>query len=392
MTVAGPLAGLRVLEFGQIAAGPFLGMLLADLGADVVKVERPGAGDGMRDWPPLMGENEDDRFSANFASLNRNKRSIAVDLKDPADVARLCRLCVNADIIVENFRPGVLRRLGLGYEDLRESNRRLVYCSISGYGQVGPYSQKGAFDVTVQAISGVMSVTGEGDRPPSKCGVPIGDFCAGLYGAYSILAALRRAESTGEGAHIDCSMQGSLLGIAALQTSQLFGTGTAPVRMGSAHPRNAPYQAFEASDKPFVVAAGTADLWRRFCAVVERPELAEDPRFLRQELRARNQHELVAEVQPIFARSTADEWLTRLDAAGIPCAPVNDYEEALAEPQVEALGLLHDLELPNGVRTRTVGFPVGIDGYAFKVDRSPPRLGEHTEEVMGEWLGRRDRG
>ena len=213
MTVAGPLEGLRVLEFGQIAAGPFLGMLLADLGADVVKVERPGAGDGMRDWPPLMGENEDDRFSANFASLNRNKRSIAVDLKDPADVARLRSLCGRADIIVENFRPGVLRRLGLGYEDLREHNPRLVYCSISGYGQIGPDSQKGAFDVTVQAISGVMSVTGEGDRPPSKCGVPIGDFCAGLYAAYSIMAALRRAESTGLGAQIDCSMLGSLLGM-----------------------------------------------------------------------------------------------------------------------------------------------------------------------------------
>jgi crotonobetainyl-CoA:carnitine CoA-transferase CaiB-like acyl-CoA transferase len=215
----GPLAGVRVLEFGQIAAGPFAGSLLADLGADVVKVENPDGGDGMRGWPPLSENGDGEVFSENFASLNRNKRSIAVDLKDPASLVRLRRLIAASDVIIENFRAGVLRRLGLGYDDLKSSNPRLVYCSISGYGQTGPYADRGAFDVTVQAMSGLMSVTGEEERPPVKCGVPIGDFCAGLYAAYTIAAALLNARSTGCGTFIDCSMLGSLIGVAALQTS-----------------------------------------------------------------------------------------------------------------------------------------------------------------------------
>src|SRR5512142_2533648 len=243
MTTKPPLAGLRVLEFGQIAAGPFAGSLLADLGADVVKVERPDGGDGMREWPPVSINDAGDGFSENFASLNRNKRSVTADLKSTDDIARLRELAARADVLIENFRAGVLARLGLGFEALRAVNPGLVYCSISGYGQSGPYAKRGAFDVTVQAASGVMSVTGEEGGAPVKCGVPIGDFCAGLYAAYTILAALRRREATGEGAFIDCSMIGSLIGVSALQTSEYFGNGKAPRRLGSAHPRNAPYQA-----------------------------------------------------------------------------------------------------------------------------------------------------
>ena len=223
-----PLSGVRVLEFGQIAAGPFAGSLLADLGADVVKVERPDGGDGMRDWPPLSLSDSGEMFSENFASLNRNKRSLAADLKDPATVARLTKLAAACDVVVENFRPGVLPRLGLGYEQLSNVNPRLVYCSISGYGQTGPNAGKGAFDVTVQGFSGLMSVTGDPGGAPVKCGVPVGDFCAGLYAAYTILARLMQARATGKGAHIDCSMVGSLIGVAALQTSEFFGTGQAP--------------------------------------------------------------------------------------------------------------------------------------------------------------------
>lgn len=386
-----PLSGVRVLEFGQIAAGPFVGMLLADLGADVVKVERPDGGDGMREWPPLMAaegaEPDAPRFSANFASLNRNKRSIAVDLKDRGDLARLRDLCAKADVIVENFRPGVLARLGLGYDAVAEANPRIVYCSISGYGQVGPYAQKGAFDVTVQAMSGVMSVTGEPDGAPVKCGVPIGDFAAGLYAAYCISAVLRQARETGRGAFVDCSMLGSLLGIAALQTSEYFGTGAVPRRLGSAHPRNAPYRGFEASDGPFVVAAGNQELWRKFCAVVGTDELIADPRFASQELRARNQDELFAIVQPIFGRRPRADWLRELDARGIPCAPVNGFDAILADEQVAAMGLLHDLTLPNGARTTTVGFPIAIGGFTFGIDSPPPGLGEHTESVAADWLG-----
>ncbi len=243
-----PLAGVRVLEFGQIAAGPFAGSLMADLGADVVKVERPDGGDGMRSWPPLSSQEDGAPvFSENFASLNRNKRSITVDLKNSKSVTRLRELIANCDVVVENFRLGVLARLGLGFETLREANPRLVYCSISGYGQTGPYAKKGAFDVTVQAMSGLMSVTGEPDATPVKCGVPVGDFCAGLYAAYTILARLMQARETGQGGYIDCSMPGSLIGVAALQTSEFFGTGDTPQPLGSAHPRNAPYQAFMAA-------------------------------------------------------------------------------------------------------------------------------------------------
>ena len=391
---AGPLAGLRVLEFGQIAAGPYVGMLLADLGADVVKVERPDGGDGMRDWPPLMAaEGSDDarRFSGNFASLNRNKRSIAVDLKDPGDLERLRALCREADVIVENFRPGVLKRLGLGYEAVAETNPRIVYCSISGYGQVGPYARKGAFDVTVQAISGMMSVTGEPEGAPVKCGVPVGDFAAGLYAAYCISSVLRQVAETGRGAFIDCSMLGSLLGISALQTSEYFGTGRVPQRLGSAHPRNAPYRGFEAEDGPFVVAAGNQELWRKFCTVTGTEGLIADPRFVDQEQRARNQGALFDIVQPIFARRPRAFWLTELDAQGIPCAPVNGFDAILADPHVAAMGLLHDLTLPNGARTKTVGFPIAIGGFDFAIDRAPPELGAHTEEVAADWLAERAR-
>ncbi|MGD9785477.1 MAG: CaiB/BaiF CoA transferase family protein [Hyphomicrobiaceae bacterium] len=382
----GPLAGVRVLEFGQIAAGPFTGSLLADLGADVVKVENPTGGDGMRSWPPLSTPEGGRPFSENFASINRNKRSIAVDLKDKMAVARLKRLVAVADVVVENFRAGVLPRLDLGYEELAKENPRLVYCSISGYGQSGPYAQKGAFDVTVQAMSGLMSATGEDGRPPVKCGVPVGDFCAGLYAAYTILAALLQARQTGRGAYIDCSMLGSLIGVAALQTSEFFGTGKGGGRLGSAHPRNAPYQAFRASDDYFVIAAGNDALWRQVAEAVGRPELADDPRFLRQADRAKNQKELARILEARFAERSAAQWLAEMDARGVPCSPINGYADILEDPQVEAMGLVRSLTLPNGVVTRTTAYPVTMSGYAFEISRPPPQLGEHTSEIIDEWL------
>lgn len=386
--MSAPLAGIRVLEFAQIAAGPFFGSLFADLGADVVKLERPDGGDGMRDWPPLLTGGDQETFSGNFASVNRNKRSISVDLKDPADLARLKELIATIDVFVENYRPGVAGRLGLGYEELKRSNPRLVYCSITGYGQTGPYAQKGAFDVTVQAVSGVMSVTGEPDRPPVKCGVPIGDFSAGLYGAFVTLASVMHARQTGQGTHIDCSMLGSLLGIAALQTSEYFGTNVAPRRLGSAHPRNAPYQGFDASDRPFTVAAGNNKLWRDLCEIVGLPQLADDRRFLDQSLRARNQVELARILQPLLLKRTAEEWCRLLDEKGVPCAPVNSFPEILADEHVHQMDLIREITLPNGAVTKTVGFPIGIAGYGFEIRRLPPRLGEHNEEVFAEWIRR----
>ena len=386
----GPLAGVRAVELGQIAAGPFAGSLLADLGADVVKIERPDGGDGMRGWPPLSTTTTaggEAPYSENFASLNRNKRSVALDLKDPAGIERLLALVGVADVLVENYRPGVLARLGAGYDAVSARNPGIVYCSISGYGQTGPYAGKGAFDVTVQGMSGLMSVTGEPGGGPVKCGVPVGDFCAGLYAAYSIAANLVRAGETGRGAHIDCSMLGSLIGVAALQTSEYFGTGKAPRPFGSAHPRNAPYQAFRASDAHFIIAAGNDRLFAEVCAAVGQPGLAEDPRFTSQPLRAEHQAALVAILGPKFAERTAAEWIEEMDARGVPCAPINDYPRVFEDPQVAHLGLVHPLALPNGVETRTTGFPVAMSGYAFAIHRSPPALGAHTAEVLHEWLG-----
>ena len=384
----GPLAGLKVLEFGQIAAGPFAGSLLADLGADVVKVERPDGGDDMRRWPPIVAGASGEGYSENFASVNRNKRSIAVDLKDSVQLARLKQLCRQIDVVVENFRAGVLERLGLGHRELAQSNPRLVYCSINGYGQSGPYAGKGAFDATVQAISGIMSVTGETEGPPAKCGVPVGDFGAGLYGAFCILAAVLRARETGRGAFIDCSMMAGLLGMAALQTSEYFGTGETPQRLGSAHPRAAPYQGFQAKDAPFVIAAGNERLWHEVCDAAGLPELKSDPRFNPQSQRAKNQKQLAAILQPVFATRGKAEWLAEFDRRGVPCAPINTYPEILADPQVTHLRLVQDMTLPNGKRTRTVAFPMKMTGYEFAVYRHPPLLGEHTEEVFAEWLKR----
>ncbi|MGB2099756.1 MAG: CaiB/BaiF CoA transferase family protein, partial [Candidatus Puniceispirillaceae bacterium] len=361
---------------------------LADLGADVVKIERPDGGDGMRQWPPLNKTEDGGLFSENFASVNRNKRSVALDLKSPDDIALLKSLVEKTNILIENYRPGVLPRLGLGYDDLKAVNPKLIYCSISGYGQTGPYARKGAFDVTVQAIAGIMSVTGEPGAPSVKCGVPIGDFCAGLYAGFSVLAMLRKAEQTGQGAHIDCSMLGSLLGVSALQTSEFFGNQNPPKRLGSAHPRNAPYQAFEAADTHFVIAAGNDKLWHEVCAAVGMGELASDARFLTQADRAKNQTILVDILAPVFKSRSAADWLEEMDGRNVPCAPINDFAEILRDPHVQHMGLVRPLDLPNGAKTSSVAFPVAITGVDTSHMQPPPALGAHNSEIIADWLGK----
>jgi len=380
----GPLSGLRVLEFAQYAAGPFAGMLLADLGADVVKIERPGGGDLLRSWPPLLENPQGETFSASFAALNRNKRSLSLDLGNAEDRETLYALVKRADVFLENFRPGVLAKLGIGQKDLRKVNRKLVYCSVTGYGQTGPYAGRGAFDVTMQAASGLMSVTGEETGEPVKCGVPISDFAAALYAGFTILAAVRQAEKTGEGATIDCPMLGCSLGISALQTSEYFATDMPPKRIASCHPKNAPYQAFQAEDKAFVIAAGNDKLWCAVCEIVGRPELVNDPRFKTISCRAVNQHELAGLLQPIFATRTAAAWLDEFNARGVPCAPVNTFDEALNDEQTLHMGLVRDLILPNGAKTRTVPFPIEISGFSAFVG-AVPELGEHNEQILQEW-------
>jgi len=363
-----PLAGVKVVEFCQIASGPFCGMLLADFGAEVVKVEPP-EGDAMRTWPPLSGG-----YSENFASLNRGKRSIALDLKSPADLAIARALVMDADVLVENSRPGAMQRLGLGWDWFAPRKPQLVYASISAYGQDGPRGSEGGFDVTVQAAAGVMSVTGEPGGAPVKAGVPLADFASGLYAAYAIASLLARVRAGGPGGQIDVPMFGATLGIAALQTSEYFGTGRNPRKLGSAHPRNAPYQAYEASDGWFVIAAGNNKLWQSVCGVVGVSELLADARFTNPSLRAQHQAELKALLDPHFIARPVAHWLEAFAAAGVPHAPINGYAEALADPQAAHLQLIQPQVLPGGQATRTVGCPVRLDGQVVAVDTAPPVL------------------
>jgi formyl-CoA transferase len=372
-----PLSGVRVIEVCNVAAGPFCGMLLADMGADVIKVENPDGGDTLRSWPPIS-----EGFSENFASLNRNKRSITLNLKNPDDLAVLKQLASEAQVLIENNRPGVMDRLGVGYAQLRALNPRLVYCSISAYGQSGPRSQEGGFDLTVQAMSGVMSITGEAGRPPVKCGVPIADFSAGLYAGFSIVAALRQAEATGTGTHLDVPMLGATLGIAALQTSEYFGSGKDPQPLGSAHPRNAPYRVFSCRDGYFGLAAGNNALWKAVCSTLGREDLLADERFATPTTRARHQDALLEILTPVFATADSSTWLQKFRAAGVPCAPINSYSEVLADPQVAHMGWVQPLQLPNGVQTRTFASPVRFDGVGPPITRKPPSLGEHNAEIV----------
>lgn len=372
------LAGVRVIEFCQIAAGPFAGLLLADLGADVVKVESP-EGDGMRQWPPLTGG-----YSENFASLNRNKRAVMLNLKDPADQEVALQMCRQADVVIENFRPGVMKRMNLSYERLSKLNPALVYCSISAFGQEGVRAQEGGFDVTIQAIAGVMSVTGEPRGAPVKCGVPISDFAAGLYAAFSIVSALRHVEQGNPGCHIDVPMLGATLGIAALQVSELFGNGRDPCRLGSAHPRNAPYQAFRCADGYFVMAAGNNELFRKACEALAKPSLAAEPAYANQSLRAANQDRLRTALEECFASMTAEQCLNVMRKHGVPCAPLNTYSQALSDPQVAEYGWVQPMALPGGAMTRSFSMPVRFNRQTPAVRRRPPELGEHNEEVLSE--------
>ncbi|MFZ9140552.1 MAG: CaiB/BaiF CoA transferase family protein [Burkholderiaceae bacterium] len=370
---AKPLQGVRVLEFCQIAAGPFAGMLLADYGADVVKIEPP-EGDAMRQWPPVK-----EGMSENFASLNRGKRSLSLNLKDPKDLARAQALILQADVVLENSRPGVMNRLGIGPDWALGQKPGLIYCSISAFGQTGPRGQEGGFDVTIQAASGVMSVTGEPDGAPVKCGVPIADFTAGLYAAFSISAMLARVRAGGPGGQIDVPMFATSLAIAALQTSEYFGTGRDPKALGSAHPRNAPYQAYRAADDYFVIAAGNNKLWASVCEVVGLPNLVSDDRFMSTTLRAQNQAALKVLLEEQFAKRNASDWVKAFQDAGVPCSPIQKYSQALQDPQAIHLQLVNPQQLP-GHQTKTVGCPVWLSGQPVAVDTSVETLGQSNDQ------------
>jgi len=375
-----PLLGLRVVEFCTIAAGPFCAMQLGDLGAEVIKIEPPG-GDPMRAWPPLTESPDGSRYSENFASLNRGKRSLVLDLKEQGQQRLARRLCLSADVVLENNRPGVMERLGLGPAGLLAEKPSLVYASISAFGQEGPRAQQGGFDVVLQAFSGIMSVTGSAGGEPVKCGVPLSDMATGLYAAFAIVAKLLAVRAGGPGGHIDASMLGASLGIAALQTSEYFGSGRDPLPLGSAHPRNAPYQAFRAADDWLVLAAGNDRLWQAVTGVIDRPDLLADPRFASIGERAANQAALKIEMERALAAAPAATWIERFNAVGVPCAPINSYSAVLADPQVAARNWVLPMTLPNGADIRTVGPTLGLDGAPPPLSGPPPALDGDREAV-----------
>lgn len=360
-------------------AGPFCGCLLADMGADVIKVEPPD-GDLMRAWPPIVNE-----YSQYFASVNRNKRSVVLDLKTDDGLKAARALALSGDVVIENFRPGVMARFGLDHASLAKEKPSLVYCSVSAYGQSGPRAKEGGFDMTLQAMSGAMSVTGDADGRPCKSGIPIADFTTGLYAAFSVVASLNKVARKGEsGDYIDVSMLGSMLGIANLQTSELFGTGRDPVRLGSAHPMNAPYADFRCKDGDIALAAGTNKLWQATCEGIERRDLLDDDRFKTPSLRAQHQNALRDLLETTFANYTAAQLLDIFRARGIPCAPINTYSQILADPQVQHMQWVEAVELPGGMPSKTVISPQQVNGERLGVYRNPPALGAHTAEVMNE--------
>jgi crotonobetainyl-CoA:carnitine CoA-transferase CaiB-like acyl-CoA transferase len=383
--IVGPLHGIRVLDVTRVLAGPYCTLLLGFLGAEVIKVEDPEGGDPSRDASLYF----DRGLSAFFISGNACKKSITLDLKSPRGRDILMALAKRCDIFVENFRFGVADRLGIGPAMLRESNPRLITCSISGYGSWGPYRDHPAFDLTVQAMSGTMGLTGEPGRPPVKMGVPIGDLGGGVFGAYGVLAALYQRDRTGRGSHVDISMFDVQLSLLSYHAQYYLTSGVNPEPVGSAHPNTVPYQAFQTSDGHLVVAIlGAERFWPRFCEAIGLPELGTDPRFAANRLRVEQKEVLVPVLEARMAERTTGEWMEVLTKAGVPCAPVHRVGEALAAPQAEARHMLRDVPHPSGEGTITlVGNPVKIEGGEAEPIGPPPLLGQHTEEVLRDLLG-----
>jgi formyl-CoA transferase len=384
------LEGIRVLDLTRALAGPFCTMMLGDLGADVIKVERPGIGDESRGWgPPFVGEpyGPYPGESAYFIGTNRNKRSISVNLKSPEGQAIVRELTARSDAFVESFRTGALDELGLGYDNLKQVNPRLVYCSISGYGRTGPYARRPGYDFIIQAEGGMMGITGPEEGPPYRVGVPIVDITAGMFAATAILAALRARDSTGQGQLVDVSLLDTQAALLTNVASNYLVGGEAPRRLGNGHPNIAPYGAFQARDRWFGLAAANQDQWLTLCQVLNRPDLAADPRFASNGERVANRDPLVAELNQAFSERDAEEWLERLRGAGLPCGPINTVKEVFAHPQAEARQMVLEVDHPTAGTVRLPGFPYNLSATPAAIRRPPPRLGEHTEEVLAERLG-----
>ena len=377
----GPLAGMKVIELAHIMAGPVCGMMLADMGADVIKVEKPDGDDSRRFLPPeINGE------SAAYMMMNRNKRGISLNLKDPDAIAVLRKLLENADVVVENYRHDSMDRLGLGYETLRKSNPKLVYCAISGFGRTGPYSERGGFDLIAQGLSGLMSITGEGPgRPPVKPGAPISDITAGFLAAMGCAAAYSHAQKTGEGQVVDTSLFEAGISLTYWQSAIAFATGVSPGALGSAHPLNAPYQSFRTRDGWINIGAANQRNWLRLLEVIEAPELEHDPRFATNHDRMVHLDQLVPILEQHFVQSDTSSWLKRMEAAGLPAGPVMTINEMHEDPQAQARDMIVETEHPVAGPVKAIGLPVKFSETPGGVTKPAPSLGQHGREVLSEY-------
>jgi crotonobetainyl-CoA:carnitine CoA-transferase CaiB-like acyl-CoA transferase len=387
------LAGIRVLDLSRVLAGPWSTQILADLGADVVKVEQPGRGDDTRAWgPPWLkdGDGADEiGTSAYYLAANRNKRSIAVDMADPAGAALLRDLAARADIVVENFKVGGLKKYGLDWESLRAIKPALVYCSITGFGQTGPYAQRGGYDFVAQGMGGFMAVTGEEGGQPLRAGVAMADLTTGLYATISILAALRHAERTGEGQQIDISLLDTQIACLANQAMNWLVGGVDPGRMGNRHPTVVPYTVFKVADGEMIIAIGNDGQFRAFCAAMGVPALGHDPRFATASARLINRDAIEAEVQRLVASEPGLPLIDRLVAAGVPCGPVNKVSEVFADPFVAARQTVHCFVRDDGAEIPSVAFPGKLSATPATMRKAPPRVGEHMDAVLADWLSAR---
>ncbi|MGH2454232.1 MAG: CaiB/BaiF CoA transferase family protein [bacterium] len=380
MTSAGPLDDLLVIDLTRALAGPYCTLMLGDMGARVIKVETPGGGDDTRGWGPPFVEGE----STYFLSVNRNKESLTLNLKDERGREILHRLLARADVLVENFRPGIMDRLGFGYAEVHERYPPLVYASISGFGQDGPLRERVAYDLILQGMGGLMGMTGEEGGPPVKVGVAITDICAGMFAAFGILAALRARARTGGGQWVDAAMLDGQIAWLTSQAGAYFATGENPRRLGSAHPSIVPYQAFRTADGYLNVAVGSEAIWERFCAALGRPALPADARFRTNPDRVRHRDALVEILEGIFAAQPTAHWRGRLDQAGVPNGPIYALSDLFADPQVRHRGMAVELQHPRVGRLRQTGLPVRLMETPGSIRTPPPLLGEHTDAILRE--------
>ena len=393
--MAGPLSHIRVLDLSRVLAGPWCGQNLADLGAEVIKVERPKKGDDSRAFgPPWLKDRKgnDTAESAYYAGANRGKKSITVDLSNPEGAALVKQLAARADVLIENYKVGDLARYGLGYKDMQALNPRLIYCSVTGFGQTGPYRDKPGYDFMAQGMGGLMSVTGERDSQPGggpqRVGVPIIDIMTGMYASIAICAAIAGREKTGEGQFIDVALLDSVVALLSNQGMNYLATGEVPQRLGNTHPNIVPYQSVRTKDGDIILACGNDNLFGKFCEVAGCPELAKDPRFANNSARVTNRAALDPLLEAVTTQRTTQDWVAALEGAGVPCGPINDLGQVFRDPQVIARGMRIELDHPTAGRVPLMASPMRFSGTPIEHRVSPPTLGQHTDEILRDVLGK----